>query len=50
MNDRKPERAYQLDEIKEQLPAAVEEIKDRERWQTWVKQLRDKAHIEIRGS
>jgi peptidyl-prolyl cis-trans isomerase SurA len=50
VNDRKPERPYQLEEVREQLPTAVGEIKDRERWEAWVKSLRTKAHIEIRGS
>lgn len=50
VNDRKPERNYSLDEVKQQLPGAVEEIKDRERWEAWLKTLRAKSHIEIRGS
>ena len=50
VNDRKPERAYTFEEVKDQLPGAVEEIKDRERWDTWLKTLRAKSHIEIRGS
>ena len=50
VNDRKPERTYTFEEVKDQLPGAVEEIKDRERWDTWLKTLRAKSHIEIRGS
>jgi peptidyl-prolyl cis-trans isomerase SurA len=50
VNDRKPERPYQFEEIKDQLPRAVKDIKDGERWDAWVKQLRSKAHVEIRGS
>jgi peptidyl-prolyl cis-trans isomerase SurA len=50
VNDRKPERPYQLDEVRAQLPTAVEEIRDHDRWEAWIKGLRDKAHIEIRGS
>jgi len=50
VNDRKPERPYQIDEIRDQLLSAVEEIKDRERWEAWVRTLRGKAHIEIRHS
>lgn len=50
VNDRKPERNYSLEEVKEQLPNAVEEIKDRDRWEAWLKTLRAKSHIEIRGS
>jgi peptidyl-prolyl cis-trans isomerase SurA len=50
VNDRKPERPYQLDEVRDQLRSAVEDIKDHDRWESWIKSLRDKAHIEIRGS
>lgn len=50
VNDRKPERPYQLDEVRDQLQSAVEEIKDHERWEIWIKGLRAKAHIEIRSS
>ncbi len=39
-----------LDEVRDQLPSAVQDIKDRERWEAWIKTLRDKAHVEIRGS
>jgi len=49
VTDRKPERPYTLDEIRKQLPEAVGEIKQRERYDAWVKTLRDKAHIEIRS-
>ena len=49
ITDRKPERRYTLDEIKKELPSAVEEIKQRERYDAWVKTLRSKAHIEIKG-
>jgi peptidyl-prolyl cis-trans isomerase SurA len=48
LTDRKPERPYTLDEIKKDLPQAVGEIKQRERYDAWVKTLRSKAHIEIR--
>ncbi|HTM58411.1 MAG TPA: peptidylprolyl isomerase [Candidatus Udaeobacter sp.] len=47
--DRKPERPYTLDEIRKDLPQAVAELKQRERFEAWVKTLRAKAHIEIRG-
>ena len=47
--DRQPERAYTLDEIRKELPQAVGEIKQRERYDAWVKTLRAKAHVEIRG-
>jgi peptidyl-prolyl cis-trans isomerase SurA len=49
VTDRKPERAYTLDEIRKELPQAVGEIKQRERYDAWVKTLRAKAHVEIRG-
>jgi len=48
--DRKPERAYTYDEVKDELPAAVTEIKFRERYDDWVKGLRAKAHVEVHGS
>lgn len=50
VNDRKPEREYQLDEIKKDLPELVSQMKQRERYEEWVKGLRTKAHIEIRSS
>ena len=49
VTDRKPERAYTLDEIRKELPQAVGEIKQRERYDAWVKTLRAKAHVEIRS-
>jgi peptidyl-prolyl cis-trans isomerase SurA len=48
VNDRRDERPYQLDEVKDQLIVAVGEIKDRESWDAWLKTLRGKAHVEIR--
>ncbi len=50
INDRKPERAYTFDEVKDQLPDAVADIQQRDRYDAWVKGLRAKAHIEIRSS
>jgi peptidyl-prolyl cis-trans isomerase SurA len=49
VTDRKPERPYELEEIKDQLPDVVSQIRFRERYDEWVKGLRAKAHIEIRG-
>jgi peptidyl-prolyl cis-trans isomerase SurA len=49
IGDRKPERPYTLDEIKEQLPEAVGQIKFKERYDEWLKGLRAKAVVEIRG-
>jgi peptidyl-prolyl cis-trans isomerase SurA len=48
VGDRKPERPYTLDEIKEQLPEAVGQIKFKERYDEWLKGLRAKAVVEIR--
>jgi peptidyl-prolyl cis-trans isomerase SurA len=48
VTDRKPERAYEVAEIKEELPAAVAEAQFRERYEVWVKGLRAKAQIEYR--
>jgi len=48
--DRKPERPYTYQEIKDELPDAVSEIKMRERYEEWVKTLRAKAHVEVRQS
>jgi peptidyl-prolyl cis-trans isomerase SurA len=46
--DRHPERPYQLDEIKDELPKAVADIQAREKYETWVASLRTKAQIEYR--
>ncbi len=48
--DRKGEREYEMSEIKEELPDAVAELQQRERYDGWIKTLRDRAHIEIRKS
>jgi len=48
VGDRKPERPYTLDEIKDQLPEAVGQIRSKERYDEWMKTLRAKAHVEIR--
>jgi peptidyl-prolyl cis-trans isomerase SurA len=48
--DRRPERPYTYEEIKDELPDAVSEIKMRERYEDWVKGLRAKAHVEVRQS
>jgi peptidyl-prolyl cis-trans isomerase SurA len=50
VTDKKPERDYQLDEIRAELPEAVAQIQFRERYDAWVKGLRSKAHIEVRGT
>jgi len=46
--DKHPERPYQLDEIKDELPKAVAEIQAREKYEAWVVTLRNKAQIEYR--
>ncbi|HYM80593.1 MAG TPA: peptidylprolyl isomerase [Candidatus Limnocylindria bacterium] len=50
VTDRKPERQYTLEEIKDELPEVVAQMQFRDRYQEWVKGLRAKAHIEIRKS
>ncbi len=46
--DRKPERAYELSEIKEELPEAVAQAQFRVKYEAWLKTLRSKAQIEYR--
>lgn len=46
--DRHPERAYTLEEIRAELPEAVGEIQSRDKYDAWVKGLRDKAQIQYR--
>ena len=46
--DRKPEREYELDEIKDELPDAVAQAQMREKYDTWLRSLRAKAQIEYR--
>jgi peptidyl-prolyl cis-trans isomerase SurA len=46
--DRKPERPYTLDEVKDELPGAVADIQSRDKYEAWVKGLRAKAQIEYR--
>ncbi len=48
LTDRRPEREYTLEEIREELPEAVAQIQFRERMDIWVKSLRDKARIEYK--
>jgi len=48
--DKRPERPYTLEEIKDDLPQVVSQIRNRDRYDAWVKSLRDKSHIEIRSS
>ena len=46
--ERKPERNYELGEIKEELPDAVAEAQFRDKYDAWLKTLRSKAQIEYR--
>lgn len=50
LTERKPEREYVLEEIKEELPELVGQLQFRDQYATWVKGLRAKAHIEVRKS
>ena len=50
LTDRKPERAYRLEEIRDELVGGVAQIQFHEKYEQWVKGLRAKAHIEIRSS
>jgi peptidyl-prolyl cis-trans isomerase SurA len=50
VSERKPEREYQLEEIKAELPDVVTQMKQRERYKEWIQGLRTKAHIEVRKS
>ena len=47
VTDRKDERAYTLDEVKDELPSVVSEMKFRDRYDEWVKSLRAKASVQI---
>ena len=46
--ERKPERAYEVAEIKEDLPEAVAQAQFRVKYEAWMKTLRSKAQIEYR--
>lgn len=48
VTDRRPEREYTLEEVKDDLPDAVAQVQFREKYETWLKQLRTKAQIEYR--
>lgn len=48
VTDRKPERPYTLEEIKDELPDAVQQIQYRKRYDEWIAGLHKKSHIEIR--
>jgi peptidyl-prolyl cis-trans isomerase SurA len=46
--ERKPERDYEVAEIKDELPDAVADAQFREKYEAWLKTLRSKAQIEYR--
>lgn len=48
VTERKPERAYEVSEIKEDLPEAVAQAQFRVKYEAWMKTLRSKAQIEYR--
>jgi peptidyl-prolyl cis-trans isomerase SurA len=48
VTERKPERPYELSEIREELPEAVAQAQFRVRYDAWMKTLRSKAQIEYR--
>ena len=48
VHERKPERPFELDEIREQLPEYVAQLRFKDRYEEWVKGLRAKAVVEIR--
>ena len=47
--EKKPERDYEVAEIKEELPDAVNDAQFREKYDAWLKTLRSKAQIEYRN-
>jgi len=48
VNDRQPERTYEIAEIQNDLPELVRQQKLKEQYDTFVADLRKKAHIEYR--
>jgi peptidyl-prolyl cis-trans isomerase SurA len=46
--DRRPERGYELEEIRPQLPELVRQMKLKQQYDTWVAGLRAKARVEYR--
>ena len=48
VTDRKPEHAYTLEEIKDELPDAVAQMQFKDKYGAWMKGLRGKASIEYR--
>jgi peptidyl-prolyl cis-trans isomerase SurA len=50
VTERKAEREFTLEEIRDELPRAVSDMQYREKLEAWVKGLRGKAHIQINKS
>jgi len=50
VTERKAEREFTLEEIRDELPRAVGDMQYREKLEAWVKGLRGKAHIQINKS
>ena len=48
VTDRHPARDYKLEEIRDELPDAVAQLKTRDKMEDWLKTLRSKANISIR--
>jgi len=48
MLDRHPERAYTLDEVKDQLPDLVRQMKLKKQYDTWVAGLRTRSQIQYK--
>ncbi len=48
VTDRKPERAYVFEEIRDELPEAVAQLQFKDRYDAWIRGLRAKAHVEYR--
>ncbi|HEV8481683.1 MAG TPA: peptidylprolyl isomerase [Candidatus Eisenbacteria bacterium] len=48
MLDRHPERSYTLDEVKEQLPDLVRQMKLKKQYDTWVAGLRTRTQIQYK--
>jgi peptidyl-prolyl cis-trans isomerase SurA len=46
--DQRPERPYELAEIRDEMPNHVRQIRLRQQYEEWVAALRAKAHIEIK--
>ncbi len=49
VTDIKPEREYELDEVRKELPEAVAPAQYRDKYEAWLKTLRAKAQIEYRN-